>query len=156
MTCYLLPINIVPRHSYRPQNLYPDCKNHAIPSLHRDSFLAYRDRFVAVLSSGNTTSPYCRAVKSNARAPKIISSHSKYSSRLLKGARNPLFNLIHNVTRQIISSISFFFNLAQLLTRTIKCICIVIFFAGSLPSRNLSTGYCTRIRALLRSKLCVP
>jgi len=30
-----------------------DGKNCAIPSLHRDSFLAYRDRFVAVLSSGN-------------------------------------------------------------------------------------------------------
>jgi len=33
--------------------LYPDGKNRAVPFLHRDSFLAYRDRFAAVLSSGN-------------------------------------------------------------------------------------------------------
>ena len=33
--------------------LYPDSKNHAVPSLHRDSFPACRDRFVAVLASGN-------------------------------------------------------------------------------------------------------
>jgi hypothetical protein len=40
LTCYLLPISIVPRHSYSSQNLYQDGKNHAVPSLHRDSFLA--------------------------------------------------------------------------------------------------------------------
>jgi hypothetical protein len=34
LTCYLLPISIVPRHSYSSQNLYPDGKNHAVPSLH--------------------------------------------------------------------------------------------------------------------------
>jgi hypothetical protein len=38
------------------------CKNHAIPSLHRDSFLAKVSGPCPVLSSGNTTSPYCRAV----------------------------------------------------------------------------------------------
>jgi hypothetical protein len=31
------------------KTLYPDGKNHAIPSLHRDSFVAYRDSFVVVL-----------------------------------------------------------------------------------------------------------
>jgi hypothetical protein len=34
-------------------SLYPNGKNHAVPFLHRDSFVAYRDRFVAVLASGN-------------------------------------------------------------------------------------------------------
>jgi len=29
LTCYLLPINLVPRHSYNSQNLYPDGKNRA-------------------------------------------------------------------------------------------------------------------------------
>jgi hypothetical protein len=47
------------------------CKNHAVPSLHRDSFVAYRDSFVAVPASGNTTSPYCRAVRLH--APKNLS-----------------------------------------------------------------------------------
>src|SRR4030042_6215691 len=40
LTCYLLSINLVQRHSYSLQSLYPDGKNHAVPSLHRDSFLA--------------------------------------------------------------------------------------------------------------------
>jgi hypothetical protein len=44
------------------QLLYRDCKNHAIPSLHRDSFVAYRDKLVAVLASGNAYKPYRRAV----------------------------------------------------------------------------------------------
>jgi hypothetical protein len=37
-------------------------KTRAIPSLHRDSFLAKVPGPCPVLSSGNTTSPYCRAV----------------------------------------------------------------------------------------------
>jgi hypothetical protein len=55
--------------------LYPDGKNHAIPSLHLDSFVAYRDSFVAVPASGNTTSPYCRAVSKHAakiRRPALL------------------------------------------------------------------------------------
>jgi hypothetical protein len=48
--------------------LYPDGKNRAVPSLHRDSFLAkvpgpdsYRD--CPALTSGNTNALYCRAVR---------------------------------------------------------------------------------------------
>jgi len=41
-------------------------KTRAIPSLHRDSFLAKVSGFCPVLASGNTTSPYCRAVIVNA------------------------------------------------------------------------------------------
>jgi hypothetical protein len=37
-------------------------KTRAKPSLHRDSFLAYRDRFVAVLASGYAYSLNRRAV----------------------------------------------------------------------------------------------
>jgi hypothetical protein len=42
-------------------------KTRAKPSLHRDSFLAYRDRFVAVLASGYAYSLNRRAVVRNAR-----------------------------------------------------------------------------------------
>jgi len=38
-------------------------KTRAIPSLHRDSFPAKVPRPCPVLTSGNTTSPYCRAVR---------------------------------------------------------------------------------------------
>jgi hypothetical protein len=41
-------------------------KTRAKPSLHRDSFLAYGDRFVAVLSSGYAYSLNRRAVSTNA------------------------------------------------------------------------------------------
>jgi hypothetical protein len=43
-------------------------KTRAIPSLHRDSFLAPLARGTRTLpgaASGNTTSPYCRAVMGN-------------------------------------------------------------------------------------------
>jgi hypothetical protein len=55
--CYILtdPFHLSTLYRDTPgfgQNLYLDAKNRAKPSLHRDSFLAYRDRFVAVLSSG--------------------------------------------------------------------------------------------------------
>jgi hypothetical protein len=62
------------------KTLYPDGKNHAIPSLHRDSFVAYRDSFVAVPVSGNTTSPYCRAVSKNAAAE---IGHAPYLDKFL-------------------------------------------------------------------------
>ena len=41
-------------------------KTRAIPSLHRDSFLSKENRTWPVPASGNTTSPYCRAVIGNA------------------------------------------------------------------------------------------
>ena len=65
--CYIMTVPFHLSALYRDtrndlQNLYPDGKNHAVPSLHRDSFLAYRDRFVAVLSSGYAYSLNRRAV----------------------------------------------------------------------------------------------
>ena len=42
-------------------------KTRAKPSLHRDSFLTYRDRFVAVLASGYAYSLNRRAVTVHAR-----------------------------------------------------------------------------------------
>jgi hypothetical protein len=42
-------------------------KTRAIPSLHRDSFLAKVPGPCPVLASGNTTSPYCRAVRRHKR-----------------------------------------------------------------------------------------
>jgi hypothetical protein len=62
---FAAPINIVPRHSYSSQNLYPDGKKCAIPSLHRDNFSAKEPGPCPVLASGNTTSLYCRAVSTN-------------------------------------------------------------------------------------------
>ena len=47
-------------------------KTRAIPSLHRDNFLAKVPGFCPVLSSGNTTSPYCRAVSNNGRRVKSV------------------------------------------------------------------------------------
>jgi len=47
-------------------------KTRAIPSWHRDSFLAYRDKLLTVLASGNTTSLYCRAVVANGKRIIII------------------------------------------------------------------------------------
>jgi hypothetical protein len=44
------------------ENLCIVAKTRAIPSLHRDSFLAKVPGLDSVLSSGNTTSLYCRAV----------------------------------------------------------------------------------------------
>jgi hypothetical protein len=48
-------------------------KTHAIPSLHRDSFSAKVPGPCPVLSSGNTTSLYCRAVscKANYTMPSL-------------------------------------------------------------------------------------
>ena len=48
-------------------------KTRAKPSLHRDSFLAYRDRFVTVLSSGYAYSLNRRAVRrQRKRKPKPV------------------------------------------------------------------------------------
>ena len=58
-------IKLVPRHARLRQNLYLDGKNHSIPSLHRDSFVAKVPGLCPDASSGNTTSPYCRAVRRN-------------------------------------------------------------------------------------------
>ena len=68
--CYILTDSFHLSTLYRDtrlfdQNLYPDGKNHAIPSLHRVSFVAPLRGVpgqIPVLSSGNTTYLYCRAV----------------------------------------------------------------------------------------------
>jgi hypothetical protein len=69
---FAAPISLVTRHSYTSQNLYLDGKKCAIPSLHRDSFLAKVHRTWPVLPSGNTTSPYCRAVRCHSLIPSRI------------------------------------------------------------------------------------
>jgi len=51
------------------------CKNHAIPSLHRDSFLAKVSGSCPDAASGNTTSPYCRAVICKVFKPWQIDRH---------------------------------------------------------------------------------
>jgi hypothetical protein len=80
-TIYRPLIKIVPRHAYNSQNLYPDGKKCAIPSLHRDSFSAKVPGHKPALASGNSHRrilaprysdikcrnltlgpPYCRAV----------------------------------------------------------------------------------------------
>jgi hypothetical protein len=45
------------------QTLYLGGKNCAVPSLHRDSFLAKVPGPCSETALGNTTSPYCRAVR---------------------------------------------------------------------------------------------
>jgi hypothetical protein len=62
---FVHPPKFVPRHSYSLQSLYLDGKKCAIPSLHRNSFSAKVSGLCPVLASGNTTSPYCRAVRAN-------------------------------------------------------------------------------------------
>ena len=61
---YMVRINLVPRHYSSSQALYHDCKTYTILSLHRDppDGEAKVSGFCPVLASGNTTSPYCRAV----------------------------------------------------------------------------------------------
>jgi len=49
MTHYQIFFNLVPRHSYTPDNLYPDGKNCAVPVSHRDYFPA---RTTDVVQSG--------------------------------------------------------------------------------------------------------
>jgi len=40
MTQFQIPCKLVTRHSYKPDNLYPDGKNCAVPVSHRDYFVA--------------------------------------------------------------------------------------------------------------------
>ena len=47
-------------------------KTRAIPSLHRDSFLAKVPGLCPVLASGNTTSLYCRAVSCKANYVQVL------------------------------------------------------------------------------------
>ena len=54
--------------------MYPDGKKCAIPSLHHDSFLAKVPGPCPDAASGNTTSPYCRAVSGNA----VLRHKAKY------------------------------------------------------------------------------
>ena len=62
----LAPIKIVPRSRQHSTKLCTmTAKTRAIPSLHRDYFLAKEHRTWPALASGNTTSPYCRAVISH-------------------------------------------------------------------------------------------
>ncbi len=65
LTFNLPTSKIVTRHAYNPEKLYPDSKNHAVLSSHRDSLVTYRDRFVAVLRRVTLTKLYRRAVSSH-------------------------------------------------------------------------------------------
>ena len=49
--------------------LHPDGKKHAIPGLHRDSYLPKVPRHCPVTAPGNTTSLYCRAVRLSKNLP---------------------------------------------------------------------------------------
>jgi hypothetical protein len=62
---FVASISLITRHSYTSQNLYLDGKKYAILSLHRNSFMAKVPRPCPDAASGNTTSPYCRAVNKN-------------------------------------------------------------------------------------------
>jgi hypothetical protein len=53
LTRYLLTIKLVPRHLQNKCNLYPDGKNHAIASLHRDTILAKVPGHCPVTASAN-------------------------------------------------------------------------------------------------------
>jgi hypothetical protein len=57
---FAAPIFLVPRNCSNSQNLYPDGKKCAIPSLHRDSFSAKVPGLCPDAASGITTSLYCR------------------------------------------------------------------------------------------------
>ena len=52
-------------------------KTRAIPSLHRDNFLAKVPGLCPVLSSGNTTSLYCRAVMLKQLVPRQLVNRDK-------------------------------------------------------------------------------
>ena len=66
---FVAPIKLVPRHSYNSERLYHDAKNCAIPSLHRDSFLAKVISTCPGASSGNVFALYCRAVSGQHEYP---------------------------------------------------------------------------------------
>jgi hypothetical protein len=58
LTNYLLLINLVPRHSYRPQSMYLDGKNHAIPSLHRDSIVVPLSRVTGLCPDASSSNAH--------------------------------------------------------------------------------------------------
>jgi len=78
------------------KTLYPDGKKCAIPSLHRDSFSAKVPGFNPDAVSGNTTSPYCRAVMGNStdqvtvNPDNFIISSTTYTSQVTKMFINTL------------------------------------------------------------------
>jgi len=68
------------------------CKKRAIPSLHRDSFVAKVRGLNPDASSGNATSLYCRAV-SRKRVPKVKrAAYNKSTS--LNTAYNTAYNTL--------------------------------------------------------------
>ena len=100
--------------------MYHDGKNCAVSSLHRDNFLAKVPRLCPVLASGNTTSPYCRAVMSNLSKmhrpekiwhygdeinfyfPLAISNQASFLQRFLKPRMifpEPVFYLLHDALK---------------------------------------------------------
>jgi hypothetical protein len=63
LTCSLLPISSVPRHSYNSTYFVPGlAKSAPWPLSHRDNLLAYRDNSATGASSAKTNALYCRAV----------------------------------------------------------------------------------------------
>ncbi len=104
------------------------CKKCAIPSLHRDSLPAKVPGPCPVLVSGNTTSPYCRAVSIQAGSPtsRFITKPNNKNARMLtakaKYALKPGFSL-RAVTRKFCYILNNTFSIGimpQMLTRTIK------------------------------------
>ena len=80
---FAAPIKLVLRHWYNLQSLYPDGKKCPIPSLHRDYFAAKEPGLHPVLTSGNATSLYCRAIISHwIRAYPIDDLHIKLLPKL--------------------------------------------------------------------------
>jgi hypothetical protein len=55
MTRNLLAIKLVPRHAYNSDSLYLDGKNHAMPSLYRDYFVAEDKALWPVLRQATPT-----------------------------------------------------------------------------------------------------
>jgi hypothetical protein len=72
-------------------------KTRAIPSLHRDSFLAKVQGPCPVLASGNTTSLYCRAVRFHSSRAILMteSSSNKSLSGSILGTLVRIFNPVN-------------------------------------------------------------
>ena len=80
---------MVPRHSYMPETMYQvpiaiGTKNHAVPFLHRDNYLAKVPGPCPVTASGNAYKSYRRAVRRNR-------SHSSTDEGLKKLFINAIF-----------------------------------------------------------------
>ena len=78
---YLLSVpGVIPCHLYNLYRdracshyyLYPDGKKHAIPVLHRDSYLPKVPGHCPDAAPGNTTSLYCRAVIGKLLVPRTV------------------------------------------------------------------------------------